>query len=139
VRHLEACYPEEGCGVVVEGPGGARWVALPNAYAAWAARDPVGFPRDARSAFLFEPAQWLAVLRETDSRGERLVCIVHAHPDGQPAFSAEDRAQAAPGGEPLLPGTAHLVVGLKQGQATAAAWVFWEEGRFQEVPFALAE
>ncbi len=33
VRHLEACYPEEGCGVVLQGAAGARWVALPNAYA----------------------------------------------------------------------------------------------------------
>ncbi|MGO9064587.1 MAG: Mov34/MPN/PAD-1 family protein [Myxococcaceae bacterium] len=137
VRHLEACYPEEGCGVVLQSPAGARWMALPNAYGAWAARDPAAFTRDARSAFLFEPAQWLALLREADARRETLACVVHAHPDGPAAFSAEDRAQAAPGGEPLLPGTAYLVVALKKGRATAAAWVRWQGGQFHEVPVRL--
>jgi proteasome lid subunit RPN8/RPN11 len=122
LRHLQACYPEEGCGAVLEGPAGQRWVALPNAYARWAAREPAAFPRDARSAFVFEPAQWLAVLREADARGERVACIVHGHPDGPASFSAEDRAQAAPDGLPLLPGAAHLVVSVRSGRATAAAW-----------------
>ena len=103
VRHLEACYPEEGCGVVLEGAAGPRWVPLNNAYAAWAARDPRGFPRDARSAFLFEPAEWLALLKQADARGERPVCIVHGHPDGAAAFSAEDRQQAAPEGRRCCP------------------------------------
>ncbi len=137
VRHLEACYPEEGCGVVLEGAAGARWVALPNAYAAWAARDPGGFPRDARSAFLFDPTQWLSLLKEADARGERLVCVVHAHPDGPAAFSAEDREQAAPTGEPLLPGVAYLVVAVHQGRARAGAWVRWQVGRFVEAPLPL--
>jgi proteasome lid subunit RPN8/RPN11 len=137
VRHLEACYPEEGCGVVLQGAAGARWVALPNAYAAWAARDPGGFPRDARSAFLFDPARWLALLKEADARAERLLCVVHAHPDGQAAFSAEDRDQAAPKGEPLLPGVAYLVVAVQKGRARAATWVHWQAGRFVEAPLPL--
>ncbi len=139
VRHLEACYPEEGCGVVLRGPAGARWVALTNAYGVWAARDPVGFPRDARSAFLFEPAAWLALLREADGQGERVACVVHAHPDGLAAFSAEDRAQAAPAGLPLLPGVGYLVVAVQKGRATEAAWVRWQGGDFQEEPFSLSE
>ncbi len=137
VRHLEACYPEEGCGVVLQRAGGVRWVALPNAYAAFARRDPAGFPRNARSAFLFEPAGWLALLREADARGERLACIVHSHPDGQAAFSAEDRAQAAPDGAPLFPGTAYLVVAVDKGHATGASWVRWQGGQFQAVPVPL--
>jgi [CysO sulfur-carrier protein]-S-L-cysteine hydrolase len=138
VRHLEACYPEEGCGVVLKGPVGARWVALRNAYSVWAARDPAAFPRDARSAFLFEPAEWLALLREADGRGERLAYVVHAHPDGQAAFSAEDRRQAAPGGLPLLPGAAYLVVAVQKGRATAAIWVRWAGGHFHEQAFAFS-
>ncbi|MGO9832347.1 MAG: Mov34/MPN/PAD-1 family protein [Myxococcaceae bacterium] len=137
VRHLEACYPEEGCGVVLQRGDGLRWVALPNAYAAFAGRDPAGFPRSARSAFLFEPSAWLALLREADARGEQLACIVHSHPDGQAAFSAEDRAQAAPDGVPLFPGTAYLVVALDKGQAAGASWVRWQGEQFQAVPVHL--
>jgi proteasome lid subunit RPN8/RPN11 len=137
VKHLESCYPEEGCGVVLKGPTGARWVALPNAYARWAERDAMGFPRDATSAYLFEPSDWLALLREADTRGEHVAFVVHAHPDGQARFSAEDRAQAAPGGLQLLPGTAYLVFGVQKGRATAAAWVRWAGNDFQEQPFSL--
>jgi [CysO sulfur-carrier protein]-S-L-cysteine hydrolase len=137
VRHLEACYPEEGCGVLLSGQAGMRWVALRNAYDSWAARDPLGFPRTARTAFLFEPSEWLALLREADAAGERVACIVHAHPDGQPAFSADDAAQAAPSGLQLLPGVDYLVVAIVQGEAKQAVRVRWREGRFHEWPFFL--
>jgi [CysO sulfur-carrier protein]-S-L-cysteine hydrolase len=138
VRHLEGCYPEEGCGVVLHGPaGGARWVALANAYADFAARDPAGFPRDARSAFLFEPQAWLALLREAEGRGERVTYLVHAHPDGQAALSAEDVAQAAPGGLPLLPGVGYLVVAVRQGRATAAGCARWAGKGFREAALRL--
>jgi [CysO sulfur-carrier protein]-S-L-cysteine hydrolase len=137
VRHLESCYPEEGCGVVLRGPAGTRWVPLRNAYGGWAARDPLGFPRDARTAFLFEPAAWLALLREADAKGEGVACIVHAHPDGLAAFSAEDRAQAAPGGLPLLPGVAYVVVAVRQGRATDAVWVRFEGDGYREEAFSL--
>lgn len=139
LRHLEACCPEEGCGVVLEGSDGARFVPMANAYGRWAARDPAAFPRDARSAFLFEPSEWLAVLRAAEARGERLTCIVHGHPDGPAAFSAEDRAQAAPGEIPLFPGVAHLVVGLRRGRAEAATWVTWAGSGFREEPHPLPE
>jgi proteasome lid subunit RPN8/RPN11 len=134
VRHLEACYPEEGCGVVLQGPAGARWVPLANAYGTWAARDPAAFPRDARSAFLFEPHAWLALLREAEGRGERVTYVVHAHPDGEAAFSAEDAAQAAPGGLPLLPGVAYLVVAVQRGRARGACFARWQGSGFKEEP-----
>ena len=137
VRHLEACYPEEGCGVVLRGPAGARWVPLANAYGTWAARDPAAFPRDARSAFLFEPQAWLALLREAEGRGERVTYVVHAHPDGQAAFSADDAAQAAPGGLPLLPGVAYLVVAVREGHATGACCARWRGSGFLEAPLHL--
>lgn len=132
VRHLEACYPEEGCGVVLYGPAGARWVPLANAYRAWAGRDPAAFPRTARSAFVFEPSEWLALLKEADSRGEQVASIVHAHPDGPAAFSAEDRLQAAPGGLPLFPKVTYWVVAVREGRAVEATEARWEEGGFQE-------
>jgi proteasome lid subunit RPN8/RPN11 len=139
LRHLESRYPEEGCGVVLRGPGGTRWVAMRNAYASWAARDPKAFPRDARSAFVFEPTDWLGLLREADVQRETVLCVVHAHPDGRAAFSAEDAAQAAPDGIPLLPGVGYLVVAVVEGRAEAATWTRWQDGGFREEPFLLSE
>jgi proteasome lid subunit RPN8/RPN11 len=63
--------------------------------------------------------------------------VVHAHPDGQAALSAEDRAQAAPAGEPLLPGVAYVVVAIHQRRATAAAWARWQTGGFVEAALPL--
>jgi proteasome lid subunit RPN8/RPN11 len=137
VHHLEACYPEEGCGVVLQGPAGARWVPLANAYAAWATRDAAAFPRHARTAFLFEPTAWLALLREAEGRQERVAYVVHSHPDGQAAFSAEDVAQAAPGGFPLLSGVAYLVLAVQKGRATEACCAWWQGGAFLEMPLPL--
>jgi len=137
VRHLEACFPEEGCGVVLEGRAGARWVPLSNAYTAWAAKDPAAFPRTARTGFLFEPKAWLAVLQEADARKERVAYVVHSHPDGQAHFSAEDVAQAAPGGLPLLPDVAYLVVAVQAARATGACCARWQGGGFHEMPFRM--
>ena len=138
VRHLETRYPDEGCGVVLEGPAGMRWVPMANAYAAWSARDPLAFPRSPRTAFLFEPSEWLRLLKQADVHGERVAYVVHAHPDGQAAFSKEDTAQAAPDGLPLLPGVDYIVVAVRKGRAVAATKARWTEGRFLEEPLLLA-
>ena len=137
VHHLEACYPEEGCGVVLSGAAGARWVPLANAYDAWARRDPAAFPRDARSAFLFDPSAWLSLLRAADGAKERVACIVHSHPEGQAAFSVEDMAQAAPGGVALLPGVGYLVVAVRAARAVEASCARWTGDGFQEVGLSL--
>lgn len=137
VRHLEACAPEEGCGVVLQGPLGMRWVALRNAYGTWKGYDAEAFPRSARTAFLFEPTEWLKLLREADAASERVAFIVHAHPEGPAAFSAEDRAQAAPGGLPLFPDVGYLVVALREGRAEKAVQARWQGGAFREWPFFL--
>jgi proteasome lid subunit RPN8/RPN11 len=137
VRHLEACYPEEGCGVMLAGPGGARFVPLANAYEEWALRDRAAFPRDARTAYLFDPNAWLGLLRTSEAAGERVAYILHSHPDGQAAFSAEDVAQAAPAGLPLLPAVAYLVVAIQAGRATEASCARWTRGGFREVGLSI--
>lgn len=137
VRHLEGCAPEEGCGVVLEGPRGMRWVPLRNAYGTWKEHDAEAFPRSPRTAFLFEPTEWLKLLREADAASERVAFIVHAHPEGPAAFSAEDRARAAPGGLPLFPDVGYLVVALREGLAEKVVQVRWQAGAFREWPLFL--
>nr|WP_228530880.1 MULTISPECIES: Mov34/MPN/PAD-1 family protein [Myxococcaceae] len=120
-RLLERAYPEEGCGVVLEGSEDLRATALRNA----AAGDP-------RLGFAFEPGEWLALCRAADARGERVACVFHSHPDGAASLSAADRAAAAPGGQALLPGTLQLVVAVNAGRAgELRAWRF-EDGDFRE-------
>lgn len=138
IRHLEASYPQEGCGVILRSVSAGTWRihSLPNAYDRHHAVDPGRFPRTSRTAYLFEPRDWLALLKEADARGEQLACVFHSHVNGIADFSAEDRAQAAPAGLPLLPDISYLVVAVVDGQATEARLFRWIERDFldRQVP-----
>jgi proteasome lid subunit RPN8/RPN11 len=139
LAHLQAAWPEEGCGVLLEGEGGIRFLPLANAQAAHQARDPEAFPRDARRAFTIEPSTWLRLMKELEAGGDRLLAIVHSHPEGPAHFSDEDRRQAAPEGLPLFPGMAHLVVALQRGTPVKAVWALWRNGGFAELDCPLGE
>jgi proteasome lid subunit RPN8/RPN11 len=139
LAHLRAALPEEGCGVLLDGDGGLRFLPFTNAQAVHHARDPAAFPRDAQSAFTVDPAAWLAVLRDADARGEEVAALVHSHPDGPAHFSDEDRRQAAPDGIPLFPAMAHLVIAFDRGAPIQAVWALWRIGGFVEVDCPLAD
>jgi len=132
VRHLASALPDEGCAVLLGREDGVRLVPMENAQGAHHARDPAAFPRSPRTAFSFDPRAWLALLRAADAAGERVVAIAHSHPDGGRRFSAEDRAWAAPDGQPLHPGVAHLVVAFGAGRPPSAVWAVWSDGDFVE-------
>lgn len=139
VRHLTAALPDEGCAVLLGRDEAVRLVPMENAQAAHHARDPEAFPRSPRTAFSFDPRAWLALLRSADAAGERVMAIAHSHPDGEAHFSAEDRRWAAPDGQPLLPGTAHLVVAFRGRQPLRATWAVEGDGDFVEWECPLPE
>jgi [CysO sulfur-carrier protein]-S-L-cysteine hydrolase len=132
VRHLAASLPDEGCAVLLARQEQVRLVPMENAQARHHVRDPEAFPRTAGTAFSFEPRAWLALLREADRTGERILAVAHSHPEGGPGFSAEDRRWAAPDGQPLLPGVAHLVIAFRAGRPWNARWAVWRDGDFLE-------
>lgn len=138
LRHLEAAYPNEGCGLVFRGADGTlRVQPMQNAYDRYHAVDPQTYPRTARTAYTFDGREHLRVSREAEARGETLTCIFHSHADVGAYFSAEDEAMAAPGGEPLYPGVAYLVVAVDKGRTTAAKIFRWVAGRFEAEELAL--
>ena len=110
---------------------------ITNAYDRYHALDPVRFPRTSRTAYYFEPREWLLVSQEADARGERVACVFHSHANGIADFSAEDRAQAAPAGLPVLPGVSYLVVAVEGGRATRARLFWWQEEDFRDRPVPL--
>lgn len=132
VAHLEAAYPEEGCGLIVRGPGGFRVQPIENAHERYRAGDPVSFPGSARTAYLLDPAQWLKASLEAERREEEVCCVYHSHCDAGAGFSARDRAWAAPDGTPLLPGVVYLVVAIRGGQTAELRTCWWEDGEFLE-------
>ncbi len=134
VRHLEAAYPSEGCGLILRGPEGWRIRPMENAWDRYHAQDPAQYPGSSRTAYLLDPKGFLRELTELAARGEELACIFHSHPDTGAYFSALDRAQAAPFGQPLFPETSWLVVSVAGGRACAARLFWWKDGDFAEAP-----
>jgi len=139
IQHLESCYPQEGCGLILRADGVPAWRIRPmgNAYDRYHAQDPARFPRTSKTAYLFDPKEWLVVLEEADQRREQVVCVYHSHVDAGAYFSAEDRVMAAPDGEPLLPGVSYLVVAVNGGQASDAKLFWWDHGEFHGTSVAL--
>lgn len=131
--HVESCYPEEGCGVAIADPTGALEVKpLTNAYNRYHQLDPAHYPRNNRTAYLFEPKDWLKVMNELDAGNKTLACIFHSHADVGAYFSKEDQTQAIADGQPLMLGVPYLVVAVNHGKAVEGRLFEFRAGRFEE-------
>jgi proteasome lid subunit RPN8/RPN11 len=111
VRDVEARYPREACGLVVEGADGARALCLRNVHAS------------PHRGFAFDDAEHLRFVREVEAAGELVRGIYHSHPDGDARPSAEDVRWWIPGSQPLFPGVDLIVVSTRGTDA-------WEWARF---------
>ena len=121
--HMRACYPAEGCGLVLEAAGGTL-VFRPIANIAGSSETST---RSQRDGYVMEPKALLAALEENDQAGGRLYAIAHSHPDVGAYFSKEDRHMALGGGdEPLWPGVQYLVVSVRNGVADDFRLYTWD-------------
>jgi proteasome lid subunit RPN8/RPN11 len=112
VAAAERGYPLETCGLVVREPAGClKAIECPNLQDQVHAIDPHAFPRSARTAYQMDE-RWIA---RSAGAGETLLAIWHSHCDAGAYFSAGDVRCAAPGGEPLFPGIAYLVLSVLGG------------------------
>ena len=86
------------------------------------------FPRDARTAFLMDPKEHLAVMREIDDRKLALKIVYHSHPDHEAYFSPTDRRQACSFDPdyPDYPETAYVVMSIMGGKFNRAAAFVWD-------------
>ena len=142
VAQAEREFPFECCGFII-GNGAVEEVrAIGNIQNAMHAKDPASFPRDARTAFLMDPKQHLAVMNEIDRRKLALLCVFHSHPDHDAYFSATDRAQACSFDptEPDYPDTVYIVVSIRAGKFARAAAFAWdsEKKEFAETPLTIS-
>ena len=136
--HARETWPEECCGVVLGGGRGDRVHRIPNVQNRLHARDPETFPRDARTAYTMDPGALEAVLEQAERSGLSLKAFYHSHPDHDAYFSDEDRACAAPFGEPTYPDAAQVVVSVRNGEVAGMAVYVWDPqaGDFVEVELA---
>ncbi|MGH7781246.1 MAG: Mov34/MPN/PAD-1 family protein [Candidatus Binataceae bacterium] len=132
VAQGEREFPNECCGFIIGSAAGdsvEEVRPITNIQNRKHAEDPAAFSRDARTAFLMEPKEHLAVMNEVDRRKLALRIVYHSHPDHGAYFSATDRAAACSfdPSEPDYPDTAYLVMSIRAGKFVRAAAFVWDE------------
>ena len=143
VAQAEREFPFECCGFIIANNESAVEEVRPigNIQDRMHAKDPAAFPRDARTAFLMEPKEHLAVMNEVDRRKLALRVVYHSHPDHDAYFSATDRAQACSfdPSEPDYPDTVYIVMSVRAGKFARAAAFAWdsEKKEFAETPLTV--
>ncbi|MFZ0890245.1 MAG: ketopantoate reductase C-terminal domain-containing protein, partial [Candidatus Binataceae bacterium] len=141
VAQGEREFPYECCGFIIGNEAIEEVRPVTNIQNRMHAAEPAAYRRDARTAFLMEPKEHLAVLREADDRKLVLKAVYHSHPDHDAYFSATDRAQACSfdPNEPDYPATAYVVLSIKSGKFARAAAFVWDPARreFVETPLAV--
>jgi proteasome lid subunit RPN8/RPN11 len=140
-RHARADYPSEACGVLLvrSGAGGERRL-LPcrNIQDELHARDPVRFPRTARTAYYIAHADLLEIGRR-EGEGFEVRVIYHSHVDAGAYFSETDRRNALVDGSPAYPQATYVVVAIADGRvAEMRAHRFNPDGQdFVETPLVV--
>jgi [CysO sulfur-carrier protein]-S-L-cysteine hydrolase len=131
VAQGEREFPNECCGVIVGDAATEEVRPITNIQDRMHGKDPAGFPRDARTAFLMEPKEHLAVMNEIDRRKLALKIVYHSHPDHDAYFSATDRAQACSFDPeyPDYPDTAYIVMSIRSGKFVRAAAFVWDAAK----------
>jgi [CysO sulfur-carrier protein]-S-L-cysteine hydrolase len=130
VAQAEREFPFECCGFII-GDASDEVRPIRNIQNEKHAADPAMFQRDARTAYLMDPKEQLAVLQEIDRRKLKLKAVYHSHPDHEAYFSATDRARACSfdPAEPDYPETAYIVMSVRGGKYADAAAFIWDVER----------
>ena len=106
--HVMQWFPDEACGLLIEGPEGASVELAENLADKYHKLDPETYPRTGRTSYLLDPM----LLANTERRGARVVAIFHSHVRVGAYFSDEDVAQAmSPFDDgPMYPGIEYVVM-----------------------------
>ncbi len=135
VAQAEREFPFECCGFIIGDDSVEEVRPVANIQNRMHAEDAAAFPRDARTAFLMEPKEHLAVMNEIDRRKLAIRAVYHSHPDHDAYFSPTDRAQACSfdPSEPDYPGIVYIVMSIRAGKFARAAAFAWD---FEKKDFA---
>lgn len=133
-----AGYPEEACGLIFGSGSDLEVRPMRNIQNDLHRADPTAHPRDARTAYAFDPGELARALSEYEKRGRPLRAIYHSHPDRDARFSLKDREEAVlppRRGEPSYPGAVYIIISVLGGRPNEVRGFVWSRERedFQEV------
>ena len=128
LRHGERAYPEEACGFLVADADGrvVEVVPIANAAERMKAERPEEFTRDARTGYVMDATEQYRAMRAAEDAGRSIAGIYHSHADVGAYFSAEDKARAAPDGEPFFRDTVYVVADVRAARALGAMAFVWD-------------
>jgi [CysO sulfur-carrier protein]-S-L-cysteine hydrolase len=129
-------YPFESCGVILRRGPERRLLRCRNAQNELHGRDPVRYPRDARTAYYIDPKDLLRI-GDLERQGYGVAVIYHSHIDAGAYFSETDRRQALVGSEPAYPGAVYVVTSVVRGAVEAMVAFRWEAASRDFVPMEL--
>ena len=101
--HVQAVYPAEACGLIIDQPGRPAYWACTN------------MARDKQDHFLLDPRDWVAA----EDQG-KILAIVHSHPDASANPSMADRVMCERSGLPWI------IMGWPSGVMTTTMPVGWQ-------------
>jgi [CysO sulfur-carrier protein]-S-L-cysteine hydrolase len=135
-RHAQETFPEECCGVILAAGETEHVHRLKNIQNKLHALDPQTYPRTAAIAYAMDPLELDQVIRQGESKGQRLKAFYHSHPDHDAYFSDEDKAFASPFGEPTYPESAQVVISIYNRAVKIIRAFAWSEENhdFIEIP-----
>jgi proteasome lid subunit RPN8/RPN11 len=126
-------YPEEVCGVLAGPETAPERVTgafrISNILNQKHAEDPHGFPRTAAEGYLLDPKEHMLLERKLEKEHQIIRVIYHSHVNVGAYFSEEDRRRALWNGEPLYPGVAYLVCGVKDRKPDGAVLVAYDPAK----------
>jgi proteasome lid subunit RPN8/RPN11 len=126
-RHAQSTFPDECCGAILSRGGNEEVRHITNIQNAMHAKDPQGYPRDARIAYFMDPQELLAVLTAVDRGQADLKAFYHSHPNHDAYFSAEDKTRALFGDEPSYPDASYVVISIYEGEVKTMCAYAWDE------------
>ena len=118
--HIDACLPEEACGLLGGLPGRVSQVV------------PITNHLHSRVRFRMEPSEQLAAFQLFEAKGIQLVGIYHSHPNGPQGPSETDI------GEAYYPEAAYLIWQPKHGEWRCRAFRI-DQGRVEEIQMRVSD
>ena len=136
IRHAEADYPSECCGVILARH--AERVLMRCRNMQDELHEAANHHRDSRTAYSIDPKDLLEIGRRL-ARGYRIAVIYHSHCDAGASFSETDKRNALFGGEPAYPDAVYIVVSVLSGRVAAHGAFQWNPEKRDFLPVEFEE